>query len=188
WCVREASTGAVLKEIKGRKCFWDAAFSPSGWLLAVAGDNSVFVYDTASWQEIARFEGHDGTVKTVFFGPDDNKLVSASPEDGTALVWSLKPATKQQPPEPAKLWADLAGEGPAIGRAVWAAAQHPDVSIKLFREKWPIPEKADDPKRVAKLIVDLDSATFEEREAAKVELEKMGHRVEDELKKAVEET
>jgi RNA polymerase sigma factor (sigma-70 family) len=187
WRVREASSGAVLKEIKGRQCFWDAAFSPSGWLLAVAGDNSVFVYDTASWQEIARFEGHDGTVKTVFFGPDDSTLVSASPEDGTALVWSLKPTTKPPPPEPAKLWADLAGEGPVIGRAVWAAAQHPDVAIKLFREKWPI-EKADDPNRVAKLIADLDSAAFEEREAAKATLEKMGHRVEDELKKAAEET
>ncbi|HEV3143704.1 MAG TPA: hypothetical protein VGZ47_07470, partial [Gemmataceae bacterium] len=188
WSVRDAATGALLKEVKGSQYFWDAAFSPSGWLLAVTGDKSVFVYDTASWQEIARFDGHDGTVSTVFFGNDDNTVISASPEDGTALVWSLKPASGPKPPDPAKLWADLAGEGPAIRRAVWSAVENPDLAIKLFREKWSIPKKPEDPKLVAKLIVDLDSARFEDREAAKAALEKMGHRVEAELKKTAEET
>src|SRR5260370_41635800 len=98
WRARDGSTGAVLKEVKGFQCVWGVAFSPSGWLLAVAGDNAVRVYDTASWQEVARLDGHDGTVKTVFFGPDEGTLVSASGEDGTALVWSLKPPPDREPP------------------------------------------------------------------------------------------
>jgi hypothetical protein len=117
-----------------------------------------------------------------------NTLISASAEDGTALVWSLRPAAGPKPPDPAKLWRDLVGEGPAIRRAVWAASQNPELAIKLFREKWPIPDRPEDPKHVAKLIADLDSATFDDRETAKAALEKMGHRVEAELKKTAEET
>jgi len=36
----------------------------------------VRVYDTARWEEVARFEGHDGTVGAAFFGPDDATLIS----------------------------------------------------------------------------------------------------------------
>jgi RNA polymerase sigma factor (sigma-70 family) len=95
--VRDGSTGEVLKEIKGFRKAWSVAFSPSGGLLAAAGDNTVRVYDTATWQEVARCDGHDGTVGSVFFGPEEATLISASAEDGTALVWSLKvPAGRER--------------------------------------------------------------------------------------------
>jgi hypothetical protein len=188
WRVRDGTSGRVLKVMKGFQYVWDVAFSPSGWLLAVAGDNSVRVYDAASWKEVARFDGHEGTVRSVFFGADDATLVSASAEDGTALVWSLKPSAGREPPDPAKLWTDLSGEGPAIRRAVWAAAQHPDMAVKLFREKWPISDKPLDADRVRKLIDKLDSGEFESREAAEAELGQLGRQVEDDLSKAVNET
>jgi RNA polymerase sigma factor (sigma-70 family) len=187
WRVRDAATGEALKEVKGFQHVWSVAFSPSGWLLAVAGDNSVRVHDTASWQEVARFDGHDGTVRTLFFGADDATLVSASSEDGTALVWSLKPSAGDAP-EPAKLWADLSGDGPAVRRAVWAAAQHPDVAVKLFREKWPVPDRPLDVERARKLIGDLDNETFEVRESAEAGLVKLGRPAEAELRKALAES
>jgi hypothetical protein len=187
WSVRDATTGEVLKEVQGLQHVWSVAFSPSGWLLAVASDNSVRVHDTATWQEVARFDGHDGTVRNVFFGADDATLVSASPEDGTALVWSLKPPAGGTP-EPAKLWDDLSGDGPALRRAVWAAAQHPDTAVKLFREKWPVPDRPLDVERARKLIGDLDSATFEVRESAEAELVKLGRPAEAELRKALAES
>jgi RNA polymerase sigma factor (sigma-70 family) len=187
WRVR-AGDGAVLKEFKGFQHVWCVAFSPSGWLLAVAGDNAVGVYDTASWQEVARFDGHDGTVRTVFFGPDDGTLISASAEDGTALVWSLKPPAGREPPDPDRLWADLTGDGPAVRRAVWAAARHPEASVPLFRRRWPIPEHLVDAVRIRKLIGRLDSETFAEREAAEAELVKLGPQTEAELRKALAES
>jgi WD40 repeat protein len=188
WRVRDAGAGKVLKEVKGFQYVWDAAFSPSGWLLAVAGDNSVRVYDTASWQEVARCDGHDGTVRTVFFGADDATLVSTSAEDGTALVWSLKPTVTREPPDPAKLWVDLAGDGAAVRRAVWAAAQYPDVAVKLFRDKWPVPKEQVGVEQIRKLIGDLDSAEFEKRNAADAALVKIGRAAEAELLKALAET
>jgi RNA polymerase sigma factor (sigma-70 family) len=188
WRVRDAATGDVLKEVKGFQYVWNVAFSPTGWLLAVAGDNSVRVYDTVSWQEIVRFDGHDGTVSNVFFGRDDATLISASGEEGTALVWSLKPPASREPPDPDKLWTELAGNGPEVRRAVWAAAQHPDVAVKLFRQKWPVPQRPIDAARVRKLIGKLDSATFAEREAAQAELAKLGRQIEEPLRKALAET
>jgi hypothetical protein len=148
----------------------------------------VRVYDTASWQEVARCDGHDGTVRTAFFGPDDATLVSASAEDGTALVWSLKPPASREPPDPAKLWADLSGDAPAVRRAVWAAAQHPDAAIKLLRDKWPVPKDPPDMARIRKLIGDLDSTDFEARDAAEAALKKIGRSAEAELRKALAET
>jgi len=188
WRVREARTGEVLKKVEGFLYVWDVAFSPSGWLLAVAGENTVRVYDTASWKEIARFDGHDGTVRRVFFGKDDSTLISASAEDGTAVVWSLKPAENREPPDPAKLWTNLGGDGPAIRTAVWTAADHPDVAVRLFRERWPVPTELLDARQVSKLVADLESPEFTRREAASAELLKIGRQAEPGLQKALKET
>jgi hypothetical protein len=103
-------------------------------------------------------------------------------------VWSLKPPAGREPPDPGKLWADLVGEGPAIRRGVWAAAQHPDVAVKLFRLKWPISDQPIDAERVRKLIDKLDSGNFEVREAAEAELVQLGRLVEEDLRKAVTDT
>jgi RNA polymerase sigma factor (sigma-70 family) len=188
WSVRDGATGEVLKEVRGFHYAWSVAFSPSGWLLAVAGDNAVRVYDTATWQEVARLDGHEGTVRTVFFGSDDGTLVSASAEDGTALVWSLNPPAERTPPDPERLWNDLAGNGPAVRRAVWAAARHPEIAVKLFRQKWPVPDRPADAERIRKLIAGLDGATFADREAAEAELAKLGRPAGPALRKALGET
>jgi hypothetical protein len=188
WSVRDGATGEVLKQVKGFQYAWSVAFSPSGWLLAVSGDNSVLVYDTATWVEVARLDGHEGTVRTVFFGPDDGTLVSASAEDGTALVWSLRPPAGGGAPDPERLWADLAGDGPAVRRAVWAAAAHPDLAVKLFRRHWPVPERPADAERLRQLVAGLDGDTFAARQAAEAGLAKLGRRAEPALRQALAET
>jgi RNA polymerase sigma factor (sigma-70 family) len=189
WKVRDAATAALpLKEVKAFQHAWCLAVSPTGWLLAVAGDNAVRVYDTATWQEVARFDGHNGTVRNVFFGPDDWTLVSASAEDGTALVWSLKTKAGVEAPQPAKLWADLAGSGPAVLRAVCAAAQHPEVAVPMFRAKWPVPQGPADVRHIRKLIRELEAEAFADRESAEAELSKTGRPAEPELQKALSST
>src|SRR5204862_382624 len=61
WRVCDGGTGEVLKEVRGFRYVWSVAFSPSGWLVAVSGDNSVRVYDSATWQEVARLGELEGT-------------------------------------------------------------------------------------------------------------------------------
>jgi len=184
FAVRDPATGAALREIRGATRTWSVAFSPSGWLLAVAGDKSVRIYDTASWQEVTRLDGHVGHVRSVYFGTDDATVVSASGEDGTALVWDLHPLATKNVPDTTRLWTDLAGDGAAAWRAIWSAAAHADAAIRLFREKWPPPKEPLDPKRVAALIADLDSARFAAREAAVAELTKLGRRAEGQIREA----
>jgi hypothetical protein len=186
WRVRDAATGAVLKEVRAFRYPWSVAFSPTGWLLAVAGDNSVRVYETASWAEIAHFEGHEGTVRSVFFGPDDATLVSVSSEDATALVWNLRPPAGKAP-DATRLWSDLAGPGPTAAQAVWAAAAHPEMAVALFRDRWPVKERPD-AARIRALIADLDSPRFANREAATTELMKLGRQVEDDAREALVQT
>src|SRR5262249_53278028 len=61
----------------------------------------------------------------------------------------------------------------------------PDVAVKLFREKWPVPERAADVERIRKLIAQLDSEAFADREAAEAELTKTGRPAEEELRNAL---
>jgi RNA polymerase sigma factor (sigma-70 family) len=185
WRLRDGITGNVLKEVEGLQYLWSADFSPTGWLLAVCTDKSVRVYDTPSWQEVARFDGHEGTVRTVFFGPDDRTLFSASPEDGSALVWTLETSASRQPPAPTDLWADLAGKGPAIRRAVLSAARHPEIAIPLFKQKWPLPFLSSNPDRVSKLIEALGTGTRASREVAAAELAELGESSRAGLEKAL---
>jgi RNA polymerase sigma factor (sigma-70 family) len=184
WRVRDGITGAVLRERKESQIVWCVAFSPTGRMIAVASDNGVRVYETATWQQIARFDGHEGTVGSLFFGADEASLISASSEDGTVLVWSLRPANDREPLDAAQLWAGLAGDGPEIRRTLWAAARQPDMAIKLFRSKWPIPKNRVDASVVARLIGELDSSSYAKREAAAAELIKLGRSAEDSLRKA----
>jgi hypothetical protein len=97
----------------------------------------------------------------------------------------LKPAAAGEPPDPDKLWTDLAADGPAVRRAVWAAAGHPDVAVKLFRTQWPVPEHPVDADQVRTLIDKLDGASYADREAAQAELAKLGRQAEPELRKAL---
>jgi hypothetical protein len=184
--IRDSGTGDVLKELRGFREAWSTAFSPSGWLMAAAGDKEVRIYETVTWQEMGRLQGHTGTVRSVNFGADDATVISDSCDDGTVLIWSLNSKGNAVRPDPAKLWDELGrSEGAA---AVWSLAAHSELATKLFRAKWPVPEKSVDVEQVKKLIRELDDDRFKVREAATMALVKLGRQVETELRKASRES
>ena len=66
----------------------DAAFSPDGTLLALATENSVFLYDVESHQPLHELRGHQNTVDCVAFSPDGRLLATGS-HDRTIRLWNV---------------------------------------------------------------------------------------------------
>jgi WD40 repeat protein len=66
-------------------------FSPDGTRLASASrDQTVKVWDLATYQELISLKGHTDTVRGVAFSPDGTRLASAS-SDGRVRVWDARP-------------------------------------------------------------------------------------------------
>src|SRR5204862_439473 len=63
------------------------AFSPTGQRLASAGrDGTVRIWDAASGKCVQTFRGHNDSVNSVAFSPDDQYVVSASEME--VKVWN----------------------------------------------------------------------------------------------------
>lgn len=61
-------------------------YSPDGTRLAVASGVGVWLYDTATYQEVALLTGHTGAVTSVAFSPDERTIASGN-QDHTIQLW-----------------------------------------------------------------------------------------------------
>jgi hypothetical protein len=133
---------------------------------------------------VLRFPGHHAEITSVAFSPDGRTVFSYG-EDGLGYLWSLKP--KQAPGRQATLlemWSDLAGTDAAKAfRAVWALSDDARAA-EFLRAKLP-PVARVDAKRLAQLIADLDSSTFQVRAAASKVLADLGELAEPALEEAL---
>jgi WD40 repeat protein len=169
---------------------WKAiAFSPDGRLLATGGeDRMVRLWDTATGQDVTQFAGHNGAVLSIVFTPDGKRLVSAS-ADSTALVWEVPtrpaPSLTLEAAQVEHLWADLKADDAAKAyQAVCTLSADPARAV-AFMGKELRPASAPDPKRISRLVADLDSNQFETREKATRELEQLGKAAEPALRQVL---
>jgi RNA polymerase sigma factor (sigma-70 family) len=153
------------------------AFSPDGRLLALtAPTRDIVVWDLAQGRELRRFKDLDAEVTWLGFAPDSQRLVSGL-ADSTLLIWDVAVPLKEgklTADDMAKAWDDLAGaDAPRAFRAQGSLASVPEATLALFQKQLK-PVRPADPRRLQKLINDLESQQFSVRNAANKELEELG--------------
>ncbi len=164
--------------------FHALAFSPDGKWLAAGADAAVYVWEAATGEEVLHLAGHEAKVSSVAFSPDGQKVFSFG-ADGQGYLWSLtpKPAVGRRVPIDER-WTELTGTNASKAyRAIWALRENPDAVA--FLRKQLVPVAPLEGARVAKLIADLDSDSFDVREEARRELEGLEERVEGPLRKTL---
>jgi dipeptidyl aminopeptidase/acylaminoacyl peptidase len=203
----EVASGKERGTLAGHKVpVLSVAWSPDGRMLASTGGESnspiaetneqpgeVKLWDARALREVAGFQGHKFRVWCAAFGPDGKTLATSS-DDQTVKLWDLSRGPEPVAQEPTAkelegLWADLAGEDAARAyQAVGKLALAPKQAVPFLRGRLKAeqPADAEQQKRVAQLVADLDSNSFSTREKATEELEKLGPAAEPALKKALE--
>jgi WD40 repeat protein len=190
WDVR---TGKGVRRFEGPKdTVFAVAVSPDGNTVAGAvKDGTVRLWETATGRERCRFEGHRSWAMSVVFSPDGRRVISGSC-DTTCLVWDVTGLMTEKglrrvelgADEWATLWADLAGaDAGKAHRAIWKTVASESSAQRLGERLRPIPPA--EAERVAKLVTQLDSEEFKERESAQRELEELADIAEPSLQRAL---
>jgi hypothetical protein len=166
-----------------------------GRFLASAGSKKVVtLWDLTFGKEAGRLEGHEATVIGLAANPDGKTLFSSS-DDHTILAWDLAkvlPKDAVQQPlnekELGPLWDQLGDFDPAKAyQAVWTFVGSPKPSLPYLHGMLAKTAAKVDPKRVAKLIKDLDDNEPSVRETASRDLELLGANAETALRKALDD-
>jgi hypothetical protein len=187
--VLETATGQEVRRIEAVGAEYLAS-SPDGRLLAGSDGDTVRLWELASGKEVHNWKRHgdlpgvpaQAAVKSLAFLPGGR--LATGMMDGTILVWDLAPKAATAG-ELDTLWADLADEDARKAyRAVHALAARPAQAVAYLKDHFhPVPEV--EPRRVKRLLADLDSDQFARREAAAKELATLGGRVEPALRQAL---
>jgi WD40 repeat protein len=167
------------------------AFSPDGRLLASGGDrndpDSIHLWEVLTGDQVEVFHGHDTDVTALEFSRDSRQLACGG-ANGVVMLWDVTGRrTKRLPPfssqDVATCWTDL-GDSDAgrAWRAMWAMVEAPNLAVPFFRERLR-PIGIPEPARVSKLLANLYSDNFDERNAATKELEALGELAEPQLRR-----
>jgi WD40 repeat protein len=87
----DAQSGLLLRTFATdtNDTIYGVAFAPDGSLLAAGGTaRTLYLFDTATGDELRRFDDHSSQINDVAFSPDGSRLLSGS-ADGTALLWDV---------------------------------------------------------------------------------------------------
>ena len=161
------------------------AFSRDGRVLATAlPEGAIRLWEVATWTARNEYKGHRDRATALTFAPG-GQLLSGS-LDTTVLAWDIRPPRVAVSVTLESAWNDLAKrEAGEAFKAEGSFLAAPAEAVKIFAEKVK-PVEALDPKRIQRLLDDLDSDQFAVRQRASAELQKMGELAGPALRKALE--
>nr|GMD62913.1 pre-mRNA-processing factor 19 [Ipomoea batatas]GMD65616.1 pre-mRNA-processing factor 19 [Ipomoea batatas] len=92
WCFNELASGLCLAQVadtSGSESYTSAAFHPDGLILGTGTSGSIVkIWDVKSQANVARFDGHIGSVTAISFSENGYFLATAA-QDGVKL-WDLR--------------------------------------------------------------------------------------------------
>jgi WD40 repeat protein len=161
------------------------------WLVTAHDDATIRIREQASGLELHRIKGPDCGMWEVAVAPDSRTLLTLN-RDKTILVWDLAPPdgrrAEANPKQIAQFWADLAGrDGPAGYRAMWVLTAYPERAVTALGARLPECQQAlaKRRQRFPLILADLVNDSFQRREAASKELEKLRAEAEPVIRKAL---
>jgi hypothetical protein len=167
-------------------------FSPDGQFLAVGNDEKNRLLDTISGRIVRTFVGHVDKVTCLAFSADGKILVSSS-EDCTAVAWdtsNLASELKQpalKPDQLPSLWDEFRGNDCLKAYAAFLQMRGaPDQSLPSLKKQLR-PVTPVEAKHLDRLIADLDSDNFQNRDKATRELGEIGDLAQAALRKALKD-
>jgi len=165
------------------------AWSPDGKTLAFGSDDkTIRLMEAATGTEVSRLTGDEDPVRSVAWSPDGKTLASSSGD--ATLLWAIGNHPKEAPLhlELADLnscWTDLAGDDAARAyQAIHRLCRSARDSVSFLANHLQ-PVSLPDPKRLSRLIDDLDNDKFSVREKASTELDQLGELAEPALRRAL---
>jgi hypothetical protein len=166
--------------------------SPDGRTLATRGpEGGILLFDWLSGEVVASLPGAPDSGMLAVFSPDGRRIVTATSDESSALVWDVTGVAKRPLPAVARpdlqrWWAELGEESPRVGyRAIWRLAASREQALPFLADSLRA-IKPLEPSRIARLIDELDSTDFETRQRASRQLEQLGELVVDDLRKALQ--
>lgn len=169
-------------------------FSADGRLLLVGTpDGNLLLHDLATGKEVGQFSGDGRPIRHIACSPD-GKAAATGSEDGMVLIWDMAVLAQRLPVlgtdlsalEVQRFWVELGSDdAERAGRAIRALIAAPAQTVPFLKEKLPVGGTTD-PKRVARLIADLEADSFATREGASNELAELGKAVEPALQRAMQ--
>lgn len=153
--------------------------------IAVSREGSIDLYDLVTGRRSLRLSNPGARDYCVAFSRDGKRLASAGNESSTATIWDVSEFVNQPIrirervalAELEEWWGRLLSPNPAEAyAAVWQLVAARPQSVPFLAGKL-APAAPADRDQIEKLIAKLDSARFGEREAASLELERIGKRI-----------